>query len=185
MISFSRIIDKASWGHFAIWFAISAAYNWWAFRPGGIWPRVVENAGGVVPEMKPGIPAIEPVRSLDAMGENTGDYLLWQLLDIPYAFLNVMIVTIAIGLGLKALKLGATPLRFLLALPFIYFVSEIVENALVAGFASGSLPVSEPVVLVQQLATTLKFASGVPGMFLALLSLAIAAIAGLIRLVRK
>lgn len=185
MAFINRTIEKASWLRFAAWFVVWFMFTWWAFRPGGIWPRVVENAGGTVPEMTPGIPAVEPVRSLEAMGDNTGEYLLWQLLDIPYALMNFMVAAIAMGLALKALRLDKSALRFLLLLPAIYVGCELVENALVASFAAKLLPAAEPLVLIQQLATTVKFGTGMPSMFLGLLSLAIAAVAGIVRLVRK
>lgn len=178
-------IEKASWVSFLIWFVILMAFSTWAFTMDSPWTRALEAAGGVLPETKPGIPAIEPVRSLEAMGENRGDYLLWQLLDIPYAIMNFMVVSIALGLGLKALRLDASPLRFLLLLPAVYVACELVENALVASFAAEILPTAEPLVLLQQFATTLKFGTGMPGMALGLLALVIAAIASGIRLVRK
>lgn len=185
MAFLNKTIERAGWLRFGVWFVIWIAYNWWAFRPGGPWPRAIEPAGGVVPEMTPGIPALEPVRSLEAMGENTGDYLLWQLLDIPYAVMNFMVFATAMALALKALRFESSFLRFVLLLPAIYVGCELVENAFVASFAAKILPTAEPLVLIQQLATTLKFASGMPSMALGLLSLVIAAGLGLFRLARR
>ncbi|PWG74951.1 hypothetical protein DF186_15235, partial [Enterococcus hirae] len=92
-----------------------------------------------------------------------------------YAVMNFMVFATAMALALKALRLEASAARFLLLLPAIYVGCELVENALVAGFAAKILPTAEPLVLIQQLATTLKFASGMPSMALGLLSLVIAA----------
>lgn len=178
-------MEKAGWLRFIIWFIILAAFSVWAFGMDSPWTRALDAAGGVLPETKPGIPAVEPVRSLEAMGEDRGDYIFWQVLDIPYAIMNYMVAVMAMALGLKALRLEASPLRFLLLLPAIYVACELVENALVAGFAAELLPTAEPLVLIQQLATTLKFGTGMPAMTLGLLGVVIAAVAGVARAVRK
>lgn len=178
-------IEKANWVSFVVWLAILMAFSMWAFLTDSPWTRVLEAAGGFLPETIPGIPAIEPVRSLEAIGENRGDYLLWQLLDIPYAIMNFMVVSIALGLGLKALRLDASLLRFLLLLPAIYVACELVENALVASFAAEILPTAEPLVLLQQFATSLKFASLPPAVFLGAIGVALALGLPAIRLVRK
>lgn len=181
----NKILEKASWLRFGAWFVVLMLFSAWAFNTNSPWTRALEAAGGVLPETKPGIPALEPVRSLEAMGENTGDYLLWQLLDIPYAVMNFMVFATAMALGLKALRLEASTLRFVFLLPAIYVGCELVENAFVASFAAKILPTAEPLVLIQQLATTLKFTSAMPSMALGLLGLVIAAVLGLVRLVRK
>ena len=146
--------------------------------------RAVEAGGGTVPEMQPGFPPIEPQRSIAAFGENVGDYLLWQLYDIPYASLNLLAQAIAIGLGLRALG-GGGPLRWILLAPGVYFVMEMIENALVAGFVSGAISPTEPFVLVQQLATTLKLAAGWGSMAAGIAGLVIAAAIGVYRKIRK
>lgn len=181
----SFIFDRASWISAASAFILLYVYSLWAFAPGGAWMTALDAAGGKLPETQPGIPAIEPVRSLDALGEATNDYIFWQLLDLPYAFLNLAMMSLTMALGLKALRLVSSPLRFLLFLPLIYFFCELVENALVASFASGLLSPSEPVVLAQQFATTMKFASGMSSFALGLLGVFVALIAALIRVFRK
>jgi len=180
-------IAKASWPALAIWLAPFAVYCWWAFRPGGPWPRALEAAGGVLPETKPGFPPIEPQRSLDALAGAgaTHDYLLWQVFDFPYALGNLMVLSIAMALGLKALRLDRSPMRLLLALPPIYFLCEIIENSLVFAFAAKMLAPGEGVVLLQQAATTLKLASGGASLALAPISLAIAATASLFRVIGR
>ena len=178
-------IDSASWLRLAIWFALLFAFSNWAFMMDSPWTRALEAAQGALPETQPGIPPIEPQRSLGLLENATFDYLLWQALDIPYAIMNLMVATIAMGLGLKAAKLRTTPLRFLLALPVIYFGAELIENALVAAFASGAIAPTEPVVLLQQLATTVKFATGMPAMAIGALGVVIAAITALLSRLRK
>lgn len=185
MFNIEKHISSASWVRFAIWFAILFAFSNWAFNMDSPWTRALEAAQGALPEVQAGLPAIEPQRSLDLLGDATSDYLLWQVLDVPYAIMNLMLVATAMGLGLKATKLRTSPLRFLLLLPMIYFFAEIVENSLVAAFASGLVPTAEPIVLVQQFATTIKFASGMPGMAIGALSIVIAAIAAITSRFRK
>ncbi|GJL92491.1 hypothetical protein [Hyphococcus sp.] len=178
-------IDSASWRSFIIWFVALFAFSAWAFGMDSPWTRALELAGGKLPEMQPSIPATEPVRSLQAMGTNTGDYILWQALDIPYSVMNLMVARMGIGLGLKALRMENSFLRFAMALPPIYVVCELMENALVASFALGTLSPSENVVLLQQFATTLKFAAAAPAMGLAIAGVLVAALAGALKMVRK
>jgi hypothetical protein len=178
-------IQSASWLRFTLWFAVLFIFSAWAFNMDSPWTRALVEAGGLLPESQPGFPAIEPERSLSMLDGAKSDYILWQALDIPYAIMNLMVASIGMGLGLKALRLGASPLRFLLLFPMVYVICEIVENSFVALFASGALATSEPAVLLQQLATTVKFASGMSAMALGMLSVVIALIAGLVRLVRK
>ena len=171
-------IEKASWKRFLVWFALLFVFSLWAFNLDSPWTRALDLACGVLPETKPGIPAIEPIRSLDALGGNTGDYLLWQLLDIPYAVMNLMVTTTGIALGLKAMRLGSGFWRGLI-------ICELVENSFLAAFASKLLTPCEPIVLLQQLATTLKFASGFPAMAFGALGVVIALLASMIKSFRK
>lgn len=182
----TRIV-KASWRAFAIWFVPWFAYNWWAFSMDSPWTRAVAGGGGQVPEMQPGFPPTEPQRSLEALAASgaTGDYIVWQALDVPYAIGNLFVTSIAIALALKAVRLDKSVLKFLLLLPPLYVFCEAIENSLVAAFAARLVSPAESVVLVQQLATTVKMASGFGSMFLAMAALAIAAIAALLRLVLK
>lgn len=183
----SSRLEKADWKSFAIWFAALFAFNWWAFYTSSPWTRAFAAAGGKLPESQTGFPPIEPQRSLDALaGANaTGDYILWQAFDIPYAIGNLFVTSIAIALALKATRLDKSFLRFLLILPPLYVLGEVIENSLVAAFAGKLIAPGESVVLVQQAATTVKMLSGFASMFLGLVSLVIAMLAALIGLFRK
>lgn len=181
----SKRIENATWTGFLVWFAILFVFSTWAFDMDSPWTRALEAAGGVLPEAKPGIPALEPVRSLDAMGADKSDYLLWQALDIPYALMNFFYAAIGVGLALKALRVEKTFLRFLILFPAVYAVCELVENAFLASFAAGLVKPVESAVLVQQFATTVKFAAGIPCLFLGAGGALIALAAGLARLLRK
>lgn len=183
----STRIERASWRGFAIWFAALFAFNWWAFYLPSPWTRALHAAGGKVPESQPGFPPVEPQRSLDALAEAgaTGDYILWQAFDVPYAILNLMTMSIAIALALKATRLEKSFLKFFLVLPPIYVIGEIIENSLVASFAANAIAPTEGVVLIQQAATTVKMLSGFGSMFLALAAIVVAATAALVGYFRK
>ena len=90
----------------------------------------------------------------------------------------------AIALALKALRIEKSIVKFLLVLPPLYVFCEVIENSLVAAFAAKIIAPAESVVLVQQLATTIKMFSGYGSMFLGMAALAVAAVAGLAGLVR-
>lgn len=176
---------NATWLRFTLWFAAWWGVSWFFFYRDSAWKRALEAGGGKLPESQPGFPPTEPQRSLDALaGANaTGDYILWQALDLPFAFVTVMLTMTAIALGLRAA--GLKPLSFLLKLPPLYFLCEVIENALVAAFAGGVIPPSEAAVLVQQIATTVKMGAGWGSMILALLALVIALLFALIGVFRK
>ncbi len=178
----SARLRKASWRAFAIWFFAWSAYNWWAINMDSPWTRALAAAGGRVPESQAGFPPIEPQRSLDALAaaNATGDYIFWQALDIPYALLNVMVTSVAMALALRATRLAASPLQYLLLLPALYLLCEMIEDSLVAAFAAKLAAPVEGIVLVQQAATTLKLASGYGSMALALFSLLIASVAAVV-----
>lgn len=183
----SARIEKAGWRAFAIWFVVWFLYNLWAINMDSPWTRALAAGGGVLPEMKPGFSPIEPQRSLEALAaaNATGDYIFWQALDIPYAILNVMTPSIAMALALRATRLTASPMRYLLLLPPIYFLCELVEDGLVAAFAAKAVAPVEGIALIQQVATTIKLATGYGSMALALISLCIAMVAAIIALFRK
>ena len=151
----------------------------------GPWSRALVAAGGKLPETQPGVPAIEPVRSLEALGPNNADYLLWQLLDVPYIALTFLATVAALSIGLKAIRKEHSPFRFILVLPAIYVIAEIIENILLTLFAANLVSTSEPLVLLQQFATTMKFASIMPAMILVPVSIVIALVALIIRTTRK
>lgn len=167
-------LDRASWRAFAAWFAAAFAYDVWAMNMPSPYTRALVQAGGRLPESQPGFVAGEPLRSLEALGASTGDYLLWQWLDIPYAFLLVMTTSTAIALGLKALPNHGGKRAAALALPLVYFGCEIVENTLVELFAAKLLAPNALAVTAQQSATTLKFIAGYGALLCAAAGLLIA-----------
>ena len=171
MLNFRRQIETASLNKVALSFAGLMAFSLWAFRDGGPWLSAIEAGGGLLPEMQPGYPPVEPLRTLLAFDGAVGDYLVWQMFDIPYIVLNVLFAASAIALGLARFGWGSGLARYLLALPVIYAVMEMIENTLLSLFAIGTLAPSEPVVLAQQTATTIKLTSGTVSFLLGVISI--------------
>ncbi len=175
------MINSASWTRFAILFVLLAGFSYWAFNMDGPWSRALDAAGGLLPETQTGFPPIEPGRSLEALGDATSDYALWQIVDLVYIALNVLIIGVAIGLGLKKAGLANSFMRFFLALPLIYGVAELIENSFFLGYVAGVIPSAGAAALVQQLFTTIKMAAGFGGMAIALISLILAAVSSVFR----
>ncbi|MEO1250751.1 MAG: hypothetical protein AAFW81_00215 [Pseudomonadota bacterium] len=169
-------LQRSSWLGFLIWFAGLMGYSFWAFMADTPWTRALEAAGGKLPEMQPNFPGDEPAQSISALREAGAipDYLMWQVLDFPYAALNLLATATAMALGLRALKLGAGPARYLLLLPLLYFAAETIENALLALYAGAG--VGGALTGVQQGATAVKFAAGNASLLLGLVALIIAAV---------
>lgn len=179
---------RASWPIAAAAIAAQFAFSM-VFLNGGdsAWEKAVAGGGGKVPEMLPGLPAVEPARSMEALRANgaVDDYLLWQAIDVPFALLNVLAITAAMALFLRKAGVDRGLLHAMLFLPIIYFAAELVENGMVAAFALEAFPPNGAPALVQQVATTTKLASGTGGMALGLLSLIGAVILDVARLFRR
>lgn len=150
-------IDTAGWLKFFAAFGALLGYSYWAFALPGAWARA--SAATALPETLQGFPAGQPAAAFAALGDARGDYLLFQLIDIPFACLNAFALSAGIALALRRLSLGPAPLRFLLLLPLMLLAAEIVEDALLAMMASEILPVTPLTAGLQQAATNLKFAS--------------------------
>ncbi|MEX0645048.1 MAG: hypothetical protein WD076_07045 [Parvularculaceae bacterium] len=178
-------LEKATWLGFVFWFVVLFAFSTWAFNMESPWTRALAAGGGVLPESQPGFPPGEPAASLAKLGAARGDYVFWQALDIPFAIMNLLATSIAMALALKKTRLEATLLRFLLLLPVTYVACELVENTLVALFALGLAPTRGGLVLVQQVATTMKFAAGYSSLAFGLLGVFVAAGADAVALVRR
>ncbi len=160
-------IEKAGWVRFFLWLAVNIGYSVWAFLSPGPWRNIAAATGDgdagdlaqvpKIPEIMPGFPSGEPGASLNKMSEIIDQYILFQAIDIPYAIISMMMAIAAISIGLKRFNLGRGPVKFVLLLPMIYFVSELVENSLLAAMAGGYIPDQGLTVLLQQSATTAKF----------------------------
>lgn len=153
---------RASWpvvlGALAALIAFSAVF---LNGPDAAWTRAVAAAGGVAPETLPGLPAIEPARAIGAIIANGGvrDYVTWQAIDVPFALLNLIVLTAAPALLLR--RLGTNRLvAATLWLPVIYFAAELLENTALVAFALGAVAPQGPLALLQQSATTIKLVSG-------------------------
>ncbi|MBI1393195.1 MAG: hypothetical protein GC152_10695 [Alphaproteobacteria bacterium] len=180
--------ERASWLLFVAAVVAQSAFSLVFLNgEGSAWEKALAAGGGRLPEEQPGLVAIEPQRSIDAIQANSGvaDYVLWQLIDIPYAVLNVIVITAAIALLLRKAGLQGSILRLALWLPLAYFAAECVENAMVAAFALDALAPNGTPAIVQQAATTIKLATGFGGMGLGLAAVVGAAIADIVRRIRR
>lgn len=167
-----RRTSRASWRRFLIALALLMAYSMWAFLAPGPWRTILTATGGQLPELSPGFPPMQPDAALATLGDLKSAYIRFQIIDIPYAIFNVLTWAAAITLGLKRFNLAANPLRYTLYFPYAYLCCEIVENALLIGFASGATQIARPLVLAQQTATTLKLATITPAIISSLVFLA-------------
>lgn len=146
---------------------MNIGYSVWAFLSPGPWRNIAAATGDgaandlaqvpKIPEVMPGLPAGEPAASFSKMSEVIDQYILFQAIDIPYAIISMMMAIAAISVGLKRFNLGNSAVKFVLFLPIIYFVSELVENSLLAAMAGEYIPDHSIIVLLQQSATTAKF----------------------------
>lgn len=165
----NKRIETASWVRFFMPFAALIAYSLWAFRPSGQFLQAKKTAG-TLPEEMFGFPEGEPERAFSQLFGLTGDYMLFQAIDIPYAILNFFAYSAIIALALKHFRFGATPLRFALLLPVIYLIAEFIENTMLVVLARGGGAAAN-LIPFQQAATSLKWAAGFPATMLAVLSL--------------
>ena len=177
-------IEKAGWLRFLVSLAALIAYSYWAFIRPGFWTRANE-AAAPLPETLQGFPDGQPAYAFAFLGEATSDYLIFQAVDIPFAFLNAAMITTAIALGLRKLKLTATPLRFLLVLPLILFAAELVEDALLFLMAADYITDKGVPALVQQAFTNIKVASAMLGTVCAFAALIGAIIATIVHFFQK
>ena len=151
------------------------------------WGKAVEGAGGITPEEQFGFLPNEPMRSIEILHNNNavGDYATWQLIDFPFAVLNVVAITAAISLFLRKANLQHSALRFLLFLPIIYFFAELIENSLVASFALKAISPTSIPVIIQQTATSIKLLAGNGGLIIGLLGVAGAALIQLLAILKS
>ncbi|MEM1396403.1 MAG: hypothetical protein AAGH38_03010, partial [Pseudomonadota bacterium] len=121
---------RSSWLLLLVFFGSLVAFSFF-FMVGDdtAWGKALAAGNGKVPEMLPGLPAAEPGRSLEAIWENGAerDYVAWQIIDFPFAILNVLVQTAALSLFLKKADKFGSVLQLAMWLPVIYFVGEVFE----------------------------------------------------------
>jgi len=182
---FEKRIANASWLRFLVTLAALLAYAAWMSRDGGELMTALDAAGGNLPEMTPGFPEGLAVQAYTNLGDKVVQYSLFQAIDIPYAILNMMVLTAIIALALKRFRLGVSPLRFALVLPPLYLLAEFLENPLLIALANGEPGAPAGLVIFQQLATNLKWAALTPALIFGLASLAALIIAAIFRLAKR
>ncbi len=135
------------------------AYGLWLFTAESPFTRALDGAGDRLPELIAGFPGGEPAAALLRLGEWRGDYVWMQAFDLPFVALVILVAVTAIGLALKRLNFATGDQRYLLLVPALYGALELVENGLLALFASGGAEPADALALLQQSVTTLKLAA--------------------------
>lgn len=158
----ARRIETASWRKWLAWLAAMIGYSIWAFVRPGPWTRLTEATGegtGVpkIPELMFGFPEGQPAATFELLGPLARDYAVFQVIDILYVALALAMTISGIAIGLKRFRLSASLLRYILLVPLVYLVAEIVENGLLFAMATGSLTASGWAATLQQSATSVKF----------------------------
>jgi len=182
---FEKRIANASWLRFIVPLAALLAYAAWMSRDGGELMTALEAAGGNLPEMTPGFPSGLAAQAYSSLGDKVTQYSFFQVIDIPYAILNMVVLTAIIALALKRFQLGASPLRFALVLPPLYLLAEFLENPLLIILANGEPGAPAGLVIFQQLATNFKWITLTPALIFGLASLAALIIISIFRLVKR
>jgi hypothetical protein len=160
----TMVVERASWRRVLLSLALLFGYSFWAFLINSAWSETLAAAGGALPEALPGFPADEPMRSFTLLREaNLIDaYRSFQAIDVPFAVLNAFFMWAVLALGVKRFASSTAPVRYLMLLPCVYMLAEFVEDGLLVLLAGGRLGEPAGLVLVQQAATSLKWASLAP-----------------------
>ncbi len=140
--------------------ALLGVYALWLFAGESPWTSALAAAGGRLPEQIAGFPAGEPAGMLSRLGDARGDYFWQQAFDLAFVALAVIAAATAIAIALKQMNLAVGDARYLLLVPALYFVFEVIENTLLALFASGVVDPVAGLAFFQQFATTGKLAAG-------------------------
>ena len=92
------------------------------------WQQLHAAAGGRLPEEAFGM-RYDLAGFLDRLSnDQRADYIVLQLLDIPFFVVQALIVSWAMALGIKAMKWEEIGATWLLALPVIGLEADLVEN---------------------------------------------------------
>jgi len=156
-----KTIEKTSWGRFLIWIILYIGGSIWAFAMPGAWKTLGELTGtenGIpkIPSTLSGFHENQPMLAFTQIGEAMDQYFLFQLIDLPLAFIASMLMITIISAGLKRFSLTTTPFRYILIIPLLYLLAEFIENTLLAGMAAKIIPTAGEIITVQQSVTTAK-----------------------------
>lgn len=180
-LSASRMVERASWTLVCVSLLLLVAYSYWAFAVDTSWSSALSAAGGQLPETSPGFGGDEPERSLALLEEAglTATYMRFQAIDIPFALLNALFLWSVLAVAAKRFTKPASAIRLFAFLPCLYLLAEFVENPLLALLASGTFGEPPVIILVQQAATSLKWAAMAPTSAIALALLLVMIVAAL------
>ena len=157
-------IEQASWRAYLVWMLLFIGYEFIVFSLPGPWINLIEataNGGNrpILPDLLFGIHQDQPARAFAMLGSSMNDYLIFNALDLPYAFFSTMAATTILALTLKHFAWRSNWLHGILMIPALYFVAELFENTLIVSMALEWLPREGITATVQQVITTLKIST--------------------------
>jgi len=139
-------------------------YEFVVFSLPGPWANLIEATadGGnrpIIPDLLFGIHQDQPARAFAMLASSMNDYLIYNALDLPYAFFSAMSAMTILALTLKHFAWRSKWVQGILMIPALYFVAELFENALIVSMVLGWLPKQGITATVQQITTTLKIST--------------------------
>lgn len=159
-------IERASWRAYLVWMFLFICYEFIVFSLPGPWINLIEataNGGNspLLPDLLFGIHQDQPAKAFTTLENSINDYLIFNALDVPYAFLSMMAAITILALTFKHFAWKNKLLRGILIIPALYFVAELAENALLVSMVLEWLPRDGITATIQQISTTLKISTNV------------------------
>jgi len=157
----NKKIEAASWRTYLLWMALFIGYEFVIFSMPGPWANLIEatvpgSSRPTIPDLMFGFHSDQPLSAFAEMSSVMDDYLMFNALDIPYAFLSMMAGISVLMLALKRFPRRGALGTSLLVFPILYFVSEVLENTLLVLMVLEFLTADGIIATVQQAFTTIK-----------------------------
>jgi hypothetical protein len=149
------IFAGAHWRRFALAAAMIAAYGGWLVFGDSPLSRA-RAATGALPEFSFGFHGGATAARLAELGARRSDYLWLQAFDLPMAALPAMMAMLGLALAARKRRGPFASVRWLMVAPIVFAVTDLIENSLLAAFASGAITPAAALALLQQAATTTK-----------------------------
>ncbi len=144
------------------------------FGPLSPWAAVSAAAGGMLPEGRPGVDAVRVLDAVDRMApDGRLGYLAVQALDVPFFIAQSAVLALLLALALLATGRERTALRWLLVLPVVLVVVEVLEDLALVVITLAHPARPEALATVAGVLTTTKLGLAFLLLPLALLSLLI------------
>lgn len=159
-----RQIARASLRAYLVWLVLFIACEFVVFSMPGPWANLIEATDSgrgrpILPDLMFGFPDGQPESALNTIGDVKTSYIIFNAIDIPYAFLSMMAALSIMTLALKRFRIRSVILKGVLIVPIVYFAFEVIENGLLVLMAVDLLPQEGAAAIIQQLITTIKIAT--------------------------